>query len=112
MPKLRRQLLFRFPVDGYGARSLPQDTDNPLGIDGRALHSWLFETRTFRNMTGAGGGAEGIDRGFCRTWIPENVGAWILGRNMFGPIRGPWASDPAGKAGGATIPPTTRRFSC
>ena len=80
---------FSISLDGYGAGP-DQDIDNPLGVGGRELHQWLFPTRTFqKNVLGAEGGTTGIDddiaaRGF------RNVGAWILGRNMFGPIRGPW----------------------
>ena len=85
MPKLRVNS-FSVSIDGYGAGPR-QDIDNPLGAGGRALHNWFFETRTFRNMTGAGGGAAGIDEDFAARGF-ENVGAWILGRNMFGPVRG------------------------
>ncbi len=80
---------FSISLDGYGAGP-DQDIDNPLGVGGRELHQWFFPTRTFqKNVLGAEGGTTGIDddiaaRGF------RNVGAWILGRNMFGPIRGPW----------------------
>jgi dihydrofolate reductase len=90
MPKLRVNS-FSISVDGYGAGPR-QDIDNPLGVGGPALHSWFFETPTFRNITGAGGGAAGIDEDFAARGF-ENVGAWILGRNMFGPIRGPWPDE-------------------
>jgi dihydrofolate reductase len=82
---------FTISLDGYGAGP-NQDLDNPLGVGGVALHEWAFATRTFRQMFGSGGGTSGIDddcaaRGFT------NIGAWIMGRNMFGPIRGPWPDD-------------------
>jgi dihydrofolate reductase len=90
MPKLRVHCLST-SVDGFVAGP-NQDIDNPLGVGGMALHQWAFATRTFQKMHGTEGGATGIDddlaaRGFA------NVGAWILGRNMFGPIRGPWPDD-------------------
>lgn len=79
---------FAISIDGYGAGP-EQSLENPLGVGGVALHEWAFATRTFGRMFGGGGGTTGVDdqfmvRGFA------NVGAWILGRNMFGPIRGPW----------------------
>jgi dihydrofolate reductase len=90
MSKLRVHA-FTISLDGYGAGP-NQDLDNPLGVGGVALHEWAFATRTFRQMFGSGGGTTGIDddlaaRGFT------NIGAWIMGRNMFGPIRGPWPDD-------------------
>jgi dihydrofolate reductase len=90
MPRLRVQS-FSISVDAYGAGP-HQDLDNPLGLGGRALHDWAFATRTFRQMTGADGGATGIDDDFAARGF-SNIGAWILGRNMFGPIRGPWPDD-------------------
>jgi dihydrofolate reductase len=90
MPKLRVHG-FAISLDGYGAGP-NQDLQNPLGVGGIALHEWAFATRTFRQMFGQEGGSTGIDdaiaaRGFA------NIGAWILGRNMFGPVRGPWPDD-------------------
>jgi dihydrofolate reductase len=81
---------FTISADGYGAGP-NQSLDQPLGVGGEDLHQWMVGTRTFRKMSGQDG-ATGIDddlvaRGF------ENVGAWILGRNMFGPVRGPWPDD-------------------
>ena len=82
---------FSISLDGYGAGP-NQDLANPLGVGGRALHEWAFATRTFRQMFGGEGGSTGVDdeiaaRGFA------NIGAWILGRNMFAPSRGPWPDD-------------------
>jgi len=80
---------FTISLDGYGAGP-SQDINNPLGVGGTELHQWLFPTRTFQqNLFGVDSGTTGIDddlaaRGF------KNVGAWILGRNMFAPIRGAW----------------------
>jgi dihydrofolate reductase len=80
---------FSISLDGYGAGP-DQALANPLGVGGMALHQWLFATRTFDRMAGReGGGGTGIDDGFAARGF-DNVGAWILGRNMFGPIRGLW----------------------
>ena len=87
MSKLRVQS-FSMSVDGFGAGP-GQDLLNPLGVGGRALHQWFYPTRTFRKTFGQDGGTTGIDDDFAARGF-ENVGAWILGRNMFGPIRGPW----------------------
>jgi dihydrofolate reductase len=81
---------FTISVDGYGAGP-NQDLRNPLGVGGTDLHAWLIPTRTFqRNLFGADGGTTGIDDDFAARSF-ENVGAWILGRNMFAPMRGPWS---------------------
>src|SRR4051794_3254688 len=90
MPKLRVHG-FSISIDGYGA-GLNQSLDNPLGVGGMALHEWAFATRTFRQMFGKDGGTTGIDDDFAARGF-QNVGAWILGRNMFGPIRGPWPDE-------------------
>lgn len=87
MPKLRVHS-FAISVDGYAAGP-NQDIDNPLGVGGTALHEWVFATRTFRTMFGMEGGATGVDDDFTARGF-DNIGAWILGRNMFGPIRGSW----------------------
>jgi dihydrofolate reductase len=79
---------FSTSIDGYGAGP-NQDVDNPLGAGGMALYQWVFGTRTFRKMFGKDGGASGVDDEFAARGF-ENIGAWILGRNMFGPVRGPW----------------------
>jgi dihydrofolate reductase len=80
---------FTISLDGYGAGPR-QDIDNPLGVGGTDLHRWAIPTRTFqRNLFGAEGGTTGIDDEFGARGF-TNVGAWILGRNMFGPVRGPW----------------------
>jgi dihydrofolate reductase len=82
---------FSISVDGYGA-GLHQDLGNPLGVGGMALHQWAVATRTFQQMIGKEGGATGVDDAFMARGI-TNVGAWIIGRNMFGPLRGPWLDD-------------------
>jgi dihydrofolate reductase len=82
---------FGISIDGYGAGP-NQDLANPLGVGGTALHEWFFATRTFQRMHGPDGGATGIDDDFAARGF-DNVGAWILGRNMFGPVRGPWPDD-------------------
>src|ERR1700742_4724177 len=81
---------FTISLDGYGAGP-NQDINNPLGVGGTDLHQWLLPTRTFQQtLFGADGGTTGVDDDFASRGF-KNVGAWILGRNMFGPIRGPWA---------------------
>ncbi len=90
MSKLRVQS-FSISLDGYGAGP-DQSLGDPLGIGGEALHDWVVTTRTFRQMSGQDGGATGIDDDFAARGF-ENIGAWILGRNMFGPIRGTWPDD-------------------
>ena len=90
MSKLRVQS-FSVSLDGYGAGP-NQDLANPLGVGGMALHEWVFTTPTFKKMQGKDGGTPGIDEDFAARGF-ENIGAWILGRNMFGPVRGPWVND-------------------
>jgi dihydrofolate reductase len=90
MTKLRVSS-FSVSLDGYGAGP-NQSLENPLGIGGVALHGWAFATRTFRKMFGQDGGTTDVDDGFAARGF-ANVGAWILGRNMFGPIRGEWPDE-------------------
>lgn len=81
---------FTISLDGYGAGPL-QDLQNPLGIGGTELHQWIFPTRTFqKKLFGNDAGATGIDDDFAARGF-DNIGAWILGRNMFAPSRGPWS---------------------
>src|ERR1022692_4218610 len=82
---------FAISIDGYGAGP-DQDLANPIGVGGIALHDWVFATRTLKRMHGSEGGTTGIDDDFAARGFAD-IGAWILGRNMFGPIRGPWADD-------------------
>lgn len=82
---------FSLSLDGFGAGPR-QSLENPLGMNGTALHEWAFTTRTFRAMFGQEGGDTGVDDQFAARSF-ENVGAWILGRNMFGPVRGPWPDE-------------------
>lgn len=86
-----RVAAFSISLDGFGAGPR-QDLDNPLGVRGLELHAWTQATEVFRKMHGGSGGARGIDNDFAMQSF-ENVGAWILGRNMFGPVRGPWNDD-------------------
>jgi dihydrofolate reductase len=79
---------FSISVDGFGAGP-DQSLENPLGVGGLALHEWAFATRSFQEIHGDGGGATGVDDDFIARGF-HDIGAWILGRNMFGPIRGPW----------------------
>jgi len=87
MPKLRVHGL-TMSLDGYVAGA-DQGQDNPLGVGGGRLHEWMFATRTARRTLGLDGGEEGIDDDFVAQG-DVGVGAAIMGRNMFGPIRGPW----------------------
>jgi dihydrofolate reductase len=83
---------FGISIDGYGAGS-DQAMENPMGIGGMALHQWVFGTKTFQKMTGdVAVGREGIDDDFAARGF-DNLGAWIIGRNMFAPSRGPWLDD-------------------
>ena len=78
-------------IDGFGAGAA-QSVERPLGVGGEELHQWMLPTRTFKRLSGGEGGATGIDDDFVARGF-DNIGAWILGRNMFGPIRGPWPDD-------------------
>lgn len=86
-----RVAAFSVSIDGFGAGPR-QDLNNPLGVGGFELHGWFMETEVFRKMHGQSGGIGGIDNDFAARSF-ENIGAWILGRNMFGPVRGPWQDD-------------------
>ncbi len=81
---------FSLSLDGFGAGP-HQSSENPLGKGGPALHEWFYPTRTFQKMFGTGG-ATGPDDDFAARGM-ENNGAWILGRNMFGPVRGAWPDE-------------------
>jgi dihydrofolate reductase len=82
---------FAVSLDGFSAGP-HQDLQNPLGVRGPELFEWFFSTRTFKAMHGEEGGSTGIDDQWARRGM-EGVGAWILGRNMFGPVRGPWLDE-------------------
>jgi dihydrofolate reductase len=82
---------FSISVDGYGAGP-NQSLENPLGVGGEALHEWMVHTRTFQRLMGEGGGSTGVDDDFAARGF-ANIGAWILGRNMFGPVRGSWPDE-------------------
>ncbi len=82
---------FTLSLDGYGAGPR-QDLGNPLGVGGEQLHRWLVPTRTFKAFHGGKEGTTGIDDDYARRGT-ENIGAWIMGRNMFGPIRGDWPDE-------------------
>lgn len=87
-----RVAAFAISIDGFGAGP-DQGLDHPLGRGGEGLHAWMFATRTFQRMLGnEGGAADSIDDRFAQRSM-AGVGAWILGRNMFGPVRGPWPDD-------------------
>ncbi|HSI36227.1 MAG TPA: dihydrofolate reductase family protein [Tepidisphaeraceae bacterium] len=82
---------FTISLDGYGAGP-DQTLENPLGVGGEGLHDWLVGTQTFKRMQGKEGGDTGIDEEFAARSM-AGMGAWIMGRNMFGPIRGPWPDE-------------------
>jgi dihydrofolate reductase len=82
---------FSISLDGYGAGP-NQSFENPLGVGGESLHDWLISTRTFMRMQGKQSGDTGIDEDFAARSM-AGIGAWILGRNMLGPIRGPWPDE-------------------
>lgn len=86
-----RVAAFSISLDGYGAGPR-QDLQNPLGVRGLELHQWFFQTEVFNKIHGKGGGVQGIDNDIAAQSF-ESVGAWILGRNMFGPVRGPWKDE-------------------
>ena len=90
MTKLRVNS-FTVSLDGYGAGP-NQSMEKPLGVGGEAVHHWLVGTRTFRQLFGNEGGSTGVDDEFAQRGF-ANVGAWILGRNMFAPVRGPWPDE-------------------
>jgi dihydrofolate reductase len=90
MSKLRVHS-FTVSIDGYGAG--PRQTlEAPLGEGGKDLHHWMSATRTARRMFGQDGGETGVDEDYTAAGF-ENIGAWILGRNMFGPVRGAWPDE-------------------
>jgi dihydrofolate reductase len=82
---------FSISIDGFGAGP-DQTLENPLGVGGMSLHEWIFGTDAFQKTHANASGAQNVDNDFARRAM-ENLGAWILGRNMFGPIRGPWPDD-------------------
>src|SRR5437868_11373381 len=82
---------FAVSLDGFAAGP-NQSLENPLGMRGPELFEWFFSTRTWKQMHGQEGGSTGADDEWARRGM-ENIGAWILGRNMFGPVRGPWPDD-------------------
>ena len=90
MPKIR-VAGFAVSIDGFGAGP-EQSLKDPLGKRGLELHQWFFGTRVFRAMTGQGGGSDGIDQDYAARSM-AGFGAFILGRNMFGPVRGPWPDE-------------------
>ena len=90
MAKLRVQS-FGLSLDGYSAGP-NQSQQHPLGVNGPELMEWFFHTRVWRDMHGQGGGETGVDNSMAEQGF-NSIGAWILGRNMFGPIRGPWPDE-------------------
>lgn len=90
MPRLR-VLSFGISLDGYGAGP-HQDLEHPLGVGGPDIMEWFFHTRVWREMHGQPDGETGMDNEMAKRGF-EGMGAWILGRNMFGPVRGPWPDE-------------------
>ena len=101
MSKLRVHT-FSVSLDGYAAGP-DQSLQNPVGVGGMSLHEWVFPTRTFGEIHGQGHGTTGIDDDYAARGF-ANIGAWIMGRNMFGPIRGEW-SDSSWKGWWGENPP-------
>lgn len=93
---------FAVSADGFGAGP-DQSLEAPLGVGGEWLHQWFFPTQTFQSVYGAGQGETGIDNDFAERGL-SGIGAWILGRNMFGPVRGDWP-DEAWKGWWGDTPP-------
>ncbi|HNO11447.1 MAG TPA: dihydrofolate reductase family protein [bacterium] len=88
MSKIRVES-FTISLDGFGA-GIEQTMNNPMGVGGQNLHQWAIPTKTFQKaLFGSDNGTTGIDDKFATRGF-DNIGAWILGRNMFGPIRGEW----------------------
>ena len=91
MPKVK-VVSFAISLDGYAAGP-DQSLQHPLGVSGPELMEWFFPTRVFRSMHGQGDAGEtGVDNSMAEQGF-DNIGAWILGRNMFGPVRGPWPDE-------------------
>jgi dihydrofolate reductase len=90
MAKLRVNS-FAISIDGYGAGP-NQDLQNPLGVRGTELMEWFFQTSAWRRMHGHADGEHGVDNGLAEEAF-AGIGAWIIGRNMFGPVRGPWPDE-------------------
>jgi len=88
--KLRVQS-FGVSADGFGAGP-DQDLQNPLGVGGFQIMEWFLQTKVWRDMHGQPDGETGVDDGVAEQGF-ANIGAWILGRNMFGPVRGPWPDE-------------------
>jgi dihydrofolate reductase len=86
-----RVAAFSISLDGFGAGPR-QDLNNPLGVRGPELLAWFMNTEAFKKMHGQTGGIQGVDNDFAQRSF-ENIGAWVLGRNMFGPVRGPWPDE-------------------
>ncbi len=86
-----RVLAFSYTLDGFSAGP-DQSLKNPLGVNGGEMMEWAFPTRAFRKMQGLEGGETGVDNRMAEKGF-DNIGAWILGRNMFGPVRGPWPNE-------------------
>lgn len=86
-----RVLGISMSLDGYSAGP-DQSLQNPLGVMGPEIFEWFFPTKIFQEMHGGGTGETGVDNDMAAASF-ENMGAWILGRNMFGPVRGPWPDD-------------------
>lgn len=94
---------FAISLDGYGAGA-SQSLENPMGLGGGTLHQWFRPTRVFQNMVGGEGGTTGVDNDFAERGL-ENLGAWILGRNMFAASRGPWPENDEWKGWWGETPP-------
>jgi dihydrofolate reductase len=90
MPKVKVSA-FSVSLDGFGAGA-DQSEKDPLGVRGGDLHQWMYKTKMFKLMTGQGGGETGPDHDLAEASM-QGLGAWVMGRNMFGPVRGPWPDE-------------------
>src|SRR5262245_40748349 len=98
-----RVAAYSVSLDGFGAGPR-QRLEEPLGVGGEALHEWIFPTRMFQAMGGKDGGETGIDEDFASRAM-ANLGAWIMGRNMFTASRGPWKEGDSWKGWWGKNPP-------
>ncbi len=94
---------FSISIDGFGAGPR-QDAQNPLGVRGLEMHAWFQQTGVFKQVHGQSGGTKGMDNDVAGESF-ENIGAWVMGRNMFGPVRGASKDSPATSLSMPLVPP-------
>jgi dihydrofolate reductase len=94
---------FTISADGYGAGP-DQTIETPLGVGGEELHKWMIDTSTFHRMSGKSGGSVGVDDDIVASGM-SGIGAWIMGRKMFGPVRGAWPDESCTERGDGHVTP-------